>query len=174
MKGKILMVIAPEGFRDEELFEPMAVFENNGYKVDIVSTKKGLCTGMLGAKVEVNKTIDEVDPKDYKAIVIVGGVGSPKYLWHNEKLINLVKEFYRENKTVAAICLSPVVLAEAGILKDKEATVFPAKEALEEFKKYGVKYINKGVVRVGKIVTAKSPEYARVFGYEVLKTLENS
>ncbi|WP_456420032.1 DJ-1/PfpI/YhbO family deglycase/protease, partial [Methanocaldococcus infernus] len=131
MKGKILMVIAPENFRDEELFEPMAVFENNGYAVDIASTKKGVCKGMLGAEVKVNLTIDEVDPKNYVAIVIVGGTGSPKYLWHNEKLINLVKEFYEENKTVAAICLSPVVLAEAGILKGKEATVFPAKEALE-------------------------------------------
>lgn len=172
MKGKILMVIAPKDFRDEELFEPMNIFENHGYKVDVASTRKGECVGMLGHKIYVNLTIDEVNPNDYVALVIPGGIGSKEYLWNNKKLLELVREFYEENKTVAAICLSPVVLAEAGILKGKKATVFPDKEAIEELKKYGAIYVDKGVVRDGKIVTAKSPEYARLFGLEVLKTIE--
>lgn len=53
--AKVLMVIAPKDFRDEELFEPMAVFESNGLKVDVVSTTKGECVGMLGNKITVEK-----------------------------------------------------------------------------------------------------------------------
>ncbi|XRO75775.1 type 1 glutamine amidotransferase [Methanocaldococcus sp. 28A] len=170
---KVLMVIAPKDFRDEELFEPMAVFESNGLKVDVVSTKKGECVGMLGHKITVNKTIYDVNPDEYDAIVIVGGIGSKEYLWNNTKLIELVREFYNKNKVVAAICLSPVVLARAGILKGKKATVFPAPEAIEELKKAGAIYVDKGVVVDGNVITAKSPDYARLFGLEVLKALEN-
>ncbi|XRO76750.1 DJ-1/PfpI/YhbO family deglycase/protease [Methanocaldococcus sp. 10A] len=170
---KVLMVIAPKDFRDEELFEPMAVFESNGLKVDVVSTTKRECVGMLGHKITVNKTIYDVNPDEYDAIVIVGGIGSKEYLWNNTKLIELVREFYNKNKVVSAICLSPVVLARAGILKDKKATVFPAPEAIEELKKAGAIYEDKGVVVDGNVVTAKSPDYARLFGLEVLKALEN-
>ncbi|NPA62351.1 MAG: DJ-1/PfpI/YhbO family deglycase/protease [Methanococci archaeon] len=171
---KVLMVIAPKDFRDEELFEPMAVFEANGLKVDVVSTKKGTCIGMLGNKITVNKTINEVNPNEYVAIVIAGGIGSKEYLWNNTELLSLVKKFYEDHKVVAAICLSPVVLARAGILKGKKATVFPTPEAIEELKKYGAIYENKGVVVDGNIITAQSPEYARVFGLEVLKVIENN
>ncbi|ENN96522.1 Pfpi family intracellular protease [Methanocaldococcus villosus KIN24-T80] len=170
-KGKILMVIAPKDFRDEELFIPMEVFKEHGYGVDVVSTQKGTCVGMLGGKIEVDKTIYEINPNDYIAIVIPGGIGSKEYLWNNEKLLELVREFYRENKTVAAICLSPVVLARAGVLKDKKATVFPTKEAIEELKKYGAEYVDEGVVIDGKIVTGKSPEYAKDFALAIIKTL---
>jgi len=170
--AKVLMVIAPKDFRDEELFEPMAVFESNGLEVDVVSTTKGECVGMLGNKITVEKTIYDVSPDDYVAIVIVGGIGSKEYLWNNTKLIELVKEFYSQNKVVSAICLSPVVLAKAGILKNKKATVYPAPEAIEELKKAGAIYEDRGVVVDGNVVTAKSPDYARVFGLEVLKAIE--
>ncbi|ACV25217.1 DJ-1/PfpI/YhbO family deglycase/protease [Methanocaldococcus fervens] len=171
---KVLMVIAPKDFRDEELFEPMAVFESNGFKVDVVSTTKGECVGMLGNKINVEKTIYDVNPDEYVAIVIVGGVGSKEYLWNNTKLIELVKEFYNKDKVVSAICLSPVVLAKAGVLEGKKATVYPAKEAIEELKKAGAIYEDRRVVVDGNVVTAKSPDYARLFGLEVLKAIEKS
>jgi protease I len=171
---KVLMVIAPKDFRDEELFEPMAVFESKGLGVDVVSTQKGECVGMLGNKITVDKTIYDVDANDYVAIVIVGGIGSKQYLWDNEKLLELVKEFYNQNKVVSAICLSPVVLARAGVLNGKKATVYPASEAIEELKKAGAIYEDKGVVVDGNVITAKSPDYARLFGLEVFKAIENA
>ncbi len=39
-KGKILMIIAPKDFRDEELSVPEEIFEKNGYRVYIASTEK--------------------------------------------------------------------------------------------------------------------------------------
>jgi protease I len=47
---KVLIVIAPEKFRDEELAEPVAALKATGIGYDIASTRRGTCTGMLGAK----------------------------------------------------------------------------------------------------------------------------
>ena len=160
---KILMVIAPKNFRDEELSIPKQYFESIGATVRVASVSKNEATGMLGARVKPDLALSEVDIKKYDALVIVGGVGSKEYLWSNDELLTLVKEAYDNNKIVAAICLSPVVLARAGILKGKEATVFPSNDAVEELKKAGVKYVDKPVVISGKIITARDPKAAKEF-----------
>ena len=83
----------------------------------------------------------------------------------------MVRAAYDNYKTVAAICLSPVVLARAGILRDKECTAFIT--AKEELIKNGGKYQDKGVVVSGNIVTAKGPEYATEFAIAVADVMMN-
>jgi protease I len=75
------------------------------------------------------------------------------------------------NKVVAAICLSPVVLARAGILKGKDATVFPSNDAVEELKNAGVKYVDKPVVISGKIITARDPKAAEEFAKTIAEEI---
>ena len=48
---KILMIIAHQNFRDEELLIPKKLFENEGYEVIIASTSLEPAKGMLGAVV---------------------------------------------------------------------------------------------------------------------------
>jgi len=167
----ILMVIAPKDFRDEELFEPKKIFEEKGAKVSLASTVLNEVKGMLGGTAKPQLRISEAKAEDYDAIVIVGGIGSKEYLWGDKELSNLVKQAYREGKLVAAICLSPVVLARAGILKGKQATVFPAPEAVEELKRNGADYVNQKVVVSGKIITARDTKSARDFALAIAEHL---
>ena len=132
---KILMVIAQQDFRDEELFKPKAVFEGAGASVFVAAPRKETAMGMLGGEVQPDFAISDVNASEFDAVVVVGGSGSPKYLWDDTQLRNLVRDAYAGGKVVAAICLSPVVLARAGILKGKSATVFPSTDAIAELKK---------------------------------------
>jgi protease I len=166
------MVIAPEKFRDEELFEPLQVFQSKNIGTQVVSLTTGQHTGVLGKRITTTKTLDEVKTSDFDAIVIVGGSGSRKYLWNNNKLIDLLKEFNNEGKITAAICISPAILAQAGLLKNKKATVFLDDEAILELQKNGAIYIDENVIIDGKVVTGKNPESAREFGNAILKLLE--
>ena len=134
---KILMVIAQQDFRDEELFKPKEVFEGAGASVFVAAPRNETATGMRGGKVQPDFAISDVNASEFDAVVVVGGSGSPKYLWDDTQLRNLVKDAYADGKVVAAICLSPVVLARAGILKGKSATVFPSSDAVAELKKGG-------------------------------------
>ncbi len=172
MKKYILMVIAPESFRDEEFFEPKEVFEKNGYEVVVASTKEGAAKGSQGGTFDVEFTLDRAKSERYDAIVISGGGGSRDYLWDNKTLHKILNDFNKENKTIAAICISPVVLAKAGLLKDKKCTVFNDPVSIEIIKKAGGKLdIKKEVVRDGNIVTANGPKASTAFGEEVIKTV---
>jgi protease I len=168
---KILIAIAPEKFRDEELAGPADALTEAGIGFEIASTHRGTCMGMLGAKVTAALSFEEVDPTPYHGIVIVGGVGSPVYLWNEPILIGLAKYFFGTGKLVAAICLSPVVLAHAGMLRGKQATYYDTPASRMEMKKGGAILVERPVVTDGLVITANGPPASREFGAAIVHTL---
>jgi len=168
---KVLIAIAPEKFRDEELAEPVAALQKAGIGFDIVSTRRGPCTGMLGAKAVATLSFEEVDPKPYDGIIIIGGTGSQTYLWEDELLPILVKYLRDSGKVVAAICLAPVILARAGVLKGKKATHFDNPTVFREMKGGGAIVVNQPVVTDSRIITANGPAASREFADAVVKAL---
>ena len=171
---KILMVIAPNKFRDEEFTHPKEIFIKEGASVTIASTSMVEAKGMFGARAYVDLLISNANYNDYDAVVVVGGLGSPEYLWDDIGLRNLIINASKSGKAVAAICLSGVVLARAGILKGLEATIFKTSESLNEYSKHGVRYVPKNVVKSGKIITADGPSAARNFGNAIADVLAGS
>lgn len=168
---KVLIIIAPEKFRDEEFTVPAAVLQKAGIGYDIASTRSGSCAGMLGTKINVTLSFEEVDSKSYDGILIVGGGGAQSYLWEHEVLGEMVKYFHASAKVVAAICLAPVVLARAGILKGKKATFFNSPISLGEMKAGGAVLVDKAVVSDSRIITANGPAAATEFAETFIRTL---
>ena len=115
--------------------------------------------------------ISNVNHNDYDAVVVVGGAGSPVYLWDNTDLHKLIVNMNKSGKVTAAICLSGVVLARAGILKGVDATVYRTEDSMNEYIKSDVYYVSKSVVESGKIITADGPSAARDFGYAVVNAV---
>lgn len=169
---KLLIVVAPEKYRDEELAVPVAAFQKAGIAFDIASTRRGSCMGMLGGKTTATLTFEEVDPSLYGALVIIGGGGSQLYLWNDALLKNLVQSFHASQKVVAAICLAPVVLARAGILKGIKATYFESPDSVREMKAGGAVPVSKPVVVDGRIITANGPAAAQEFAGAIISALK--
>jgi protease I len=168
---KILIAVAPEKFRDEELAVPVAAFRKAGIAFDIASTRRGPCTGMLGAKTTATLTFEEIDPKKYGGLVIIGGAGSQIHLWGDNLLLQMVKYFHESRKIVAAICLAPIILARAGALKGKKATYFDSPVSFREMKGGGAVLVNQPVVVDGRIITANGPAASQEFADAILRTI---
>lgn len=170
----VLFVIAPERFRDEELLEPRGAVERGGHRVTTVSTRPGTAVGACGARETVARSVTDAARDALDLIVIVGGAGSPDHLWSHEPLLHAVRRHFLAGAPIAAICLSSVVLARAGILAGRRATVFPSPRALLELRRGGAIYVGEPVVRDGTIVTASGPEAASAFGTALVSLLESS
>jgi protease I len=164
MSKRFLLIIAPEQFNDKELEETRSAVESAGHLVHIASTKTGEAQGMHGMFENVDVHLDHCSSHDYDALVIIGGYGSVGYLWESTPLHDLVKAFYAEGKLVSAICVSPAVLAKAGILAGKEVTVWSMPETHDALKAGGAKLSDKSVVMDGSIITANSPDASVAFG----------
>ena len=177
LKGKkLLMMIAPEKFRDEEYEIPFALLSEQGAKITTASTKKGIAQGMFGKKATVDTTFDEINAKDFDAIIYVGGQGTPT-VRSNAKAVELAQTFFAQKKVVAAICWAPTILAKAGILQNKKATVWLGDD--DEYKKktsqvlndLGGQFVAQDVVVDGNIVTGNGPEAAKNFAQALIKVL---
>ncbi|MFN8488929.1 MAG: DJ-1/PfpI family protein [Caldilineaceae bacterium] len=166
--AKILMIIAPERFRDEELFVTKAELEEAGHETVIVSSVKGLCPGSRGGFATAILTLAEVQTEDYDAVVFVGG-GGAKHYFANEEALRIAKEMDKDRKVVAAICLAPVILANAGILKGKEATV--AGTEAKTLERQGARYTGPGVTVDGNLVTGNAPKQSKLFGQKINELL---
>ena len=165
---RILMVVAQRDFRDEEYQEPKEVFQEYGSKVVTCSERKGEAIGKLGLKTWASTSLDEVSPRDYEAIVFVGGEGSSDY-FHNQEALNLAREGFEAGKVIGAICIAPSILANAGILQGKKATSFSSQR--ENLESHGAIYTGIAVEVDGKIVTADGPIAAQAFGEKIVELL---
>jgi protease I len=165
--AKIALIIA-NGFRDEELFFTKQELEKAGHETIIAGNKKGTATGMLGGKAEIALELKQVKTSDFNAIVFVGGSGSEIY-FKDATALKLAKEFSKEGKIVAAICIAPMILANAGLLNGKKATCFPSEAG--NLKAKGANCTGKTVEIDGKIITAAGPQAAREFGKKIVEQL---
>jgi len=169
---EIVLVAAPEGFRDEELFIPEDVFSDAGAFVLTASTTKKPIYGSQGGSTDPDVHIEDIKVDSLNALVIAGGQGARKYLWQNEALLRKVREANEKGKVIGAICISGAIPALAGIMNGKRGTVYPDPEALDVLRNSGEAYVNEGVVVDGNVVTGAGPMYAREFAEAILALLQ--
>ncbi|MBW2980723.1 DJ-1/PfpI family protein [Candidatus Woesearchaeota archaeon] len=165
---KALMIIAQNNFRDEELTEPKAVLEGAGIEVQVASITTNTAKGMLGMEVTPDLAVKDANVDDYDAIVVIGGAGSPELANHKE-VLDLLVDAESKGKIIGSICMGPTVLAKAGILKGRKATVFSS--GADDVKAGGAVYINQDVVVDGKLVTAVGPAAAKAFGTKLVEVM---
>lgn len=166
---KVLMVIAPIDFRDEEFLKPKDVFEKSGFEVMVASKGVKEAKGVLGAKVEVEIDLSQVDIAQFEALVFVGGPGSSVY-FNDQTALALAQAAVEQGKVVGAICIAPSILANAGVLKDRKATAWASEQG--NLESQGAVYTGAKVEIDGRIVTAKGPEAAVEFGEKIVELLE--
>ncbi len=166
---RAVMVIAPSDFRDEELFQTKEVLETAGVEVKIASSATGEITGSRGGKATPDIALSEVNAADYDAVVFVGGGGASAY-FNDATAQNLAKDAASKGRVVAAICIAPSILANAGLLEGKRATAFSSEQSNLETK--GATYTGEAVTVDGKIITADGPAAARDFGAAIVNAIK--
>lgn len=159
--AKIALIIAPETFRDEELFEPLEELTEIGHTCDVVSTHLGECVGKLGGVATATRKIADVSVQDYDAIAFIGGGGCRVYFDHPEAE-RIIQETQLQKMPLGAICLAPMILARAGRLNGLNVTVTESEK--DQIGSYGATYVGPGVVMDDLVVTANGPIAARSFG----------
>ncbi|PIV68722.1 MAG: hypothetical protein COY38_04055 [Candidatus Aenigmarchaeota archaeon CG_4_10_14_0_8_um_filter_37_24] len=164
---KVLFLIAQANFNDIEFNVAKKVLEEKSIQVTVSSITTDEAVSMGGIKVKPDKKLREINPNDYDAFVIIGGSGSPKLLDYPE-VIDTAKKFNQQNKILAAICLAPMILAKAGLLKGVLSTVFPADFAVGVLKQEGATYLKEHVIEDDNIITADGPQSAEEFANKII------
>jgi len=169
---KILLIIAFEGFQPVEYSEPKRVLESGGVEVVTASNKKGKAiSAYTNLEVNIDLSLDEIVVEDYDGLFLIGGPFAMGNL-DSEEVYKIMSDVKENGLLWGAICISPRILANANLLKDKKVTGWNGDEDLQEILEgVGAKYIEKGVVVDGKLITADGPSSAEEFGEKILENL---
>jgi len=189
---KIVIILAFRDFRDVEYFVPKEILETAGAEIKTASnsesaksadewgeedlsssTKMGRAIGADGGEVEIDLLVKDLNPANFDAIVFIGGPGCLENL-DNYNSYRIARETVSQNKVLASICISPVILAKAGVLEGKKATVWSSpldRGPVKILKENGAIYQDEMVVVDGKIITGNGPGAAEEFGKAIVEVL---
>jgi len=165
---RAVLIVASENFRDEELFETKRVLDAAAVQTTIASTKTGFIRGMLGNIAETGILVNQLRVDDYDAIVFIGGSGAAEY-FENPVALNIAREAASKGKILAAICIAPTVLANAGVLKGVRSTAFLSER--EKLVQGGAIYTGAPVERDRFIITGSGPAASVQFGRAIADAL---
>lgn len=165
---RVVMIVAQQGFRDEEFAIPHERLTRAGVTVTVAASQRGTAKGALGASISVSTPLREVRIGDADGVIFVGGAGAQVY-FNDPSAHALAREAAESGKILAAICIAPATLANAGVLNGKKAACFPSVEPI--LKEGGANLSRQPVVRDGNIITANGPAAAPEFAQAILDAL---
>jgi 4-methyl-5(b-hydroxyethyl)-thiazole monophosphate biosynthesis len=160
-----VLVPLAEGFEEIEAMTIVDVLRRADIKVTTAGLPGTIVESSRKVKVLADTKIDDVKEKDYCAIVLPGG--SPGYtnLARSKKILQIIDDFFKEKKLVAAICGAPFVLAQAGILTNVKATIYPGME------RHLPKPRPERIVVDGNVITSQGPGTAMDFSLKIVEYL---
>lgn len=171
LSGKRVAILVADGFEQVEMTKPRAALQDAGAETQIVSVKSGQIQGMhhadKGDKFDVDVTLDDVRPNDFDALLIPGGLMNPDTLRSTPEALDFTRHFFDEGKPVAAICHAPWVLIDAGVLRGRRVTSWPAIKT--DVRNAGATWVDEEVVVDNGLVTSRKPDDIPAFNKKMIE-----
>jgi len=165
-------ILVEDNYQVLEVWYPYLCLRGEGIETLLVGTgRKKEYKSKEGYPAVEELSIKKARADDFSGVVIPGGY-APDILRRYKEVNNFVREMYKKNRLVAAICHGGWVLVSAGIVQDKNVTGFYAIK--DDLVNAGGKFIDKEVVVDGNLVTSRQPYDLPPFCREILRKIKKS
>ena len=131
LTGKtVAFITAIEGVEQAELIGPWEAVEEAGGIPVLIAPSAGRVQAFHHLDptdaFAVDKVTGEVSVDEFDALVLPGGVANADQLRLDEAAVNLVRQFFRSGRPVAAICHAPWAIIEAEQAQGRTMTSWPS------------------------------------------------
>jgi protease I len=171
-----VLIVATNGFEEWELFGPLEILRKRGAEVVLASLSRDPIEATVhdepGKSITPDITVDQANADDFDALILPGGVRNPDTLRIHGNVIDLIRDFDRQGKPIAAICHGPWLLVEADLLRNRTATSWPSIRT--DLRNAGAKVVDEAAVTDGNIVTSRKPDDVEAFTGALIDLVENA
>ncbi|GEQ32377.1 type 1 glutamine amidotransferase domain-containing protein [Marinilactibacillus psychrotolerans] len=170
--GKKVATVITKLFEDVEFTSPKEELEKAGHKVVTIGFNAGeTVEGKKGkASVTIDKSIDDVSPEDFDALLIPGGF-SPDQLRKDERFLNFTRSFSNNKKPIFSICHGPQLLINAEVVKGKDIT--SVSQVAIDLKNAGANFHDKEVVIDDSgLISSRTPDDLPAFNEAMVNALQ--
>jgi protease I len=173
LSNKTIAILTEEGFEQVELTSPLEALKEAGATVHVISPEGGEIKAWdqtnWGITITADKKLEDVNPDDYDALVLPGGVLNPDKLRQHKDAVAFVSAFLDEGKPVAAICHGPQTLIETGMISGRTMTSYPSLKT--DLKNAGVNWVDEEVVADKGLVTSRTPADLPAFNKKMIEEI---
>ena len=163
---KTIFVFLADGFEEIEALAPVDILRRAGLSVKTVSAMdEQVVAGAHGVPVLADVMFDEINAEDAEMILLPGGLPGATNLDAHQGLSQMILDFAKEEKPLAAICAAPLVFGNRGLLEGKKATCYPGFETYLK----GAQYTAALVEKDGNFITGKGPGAAMEFAFAIVE-----
>lgn len=180
MSKKALFITSNVGIEHDELIKPLEFLQSKGIEViHAAEEQKEVHTVKNGKESATSyipqTTLAKVSAQDYDILVIPGGTINADVLRLNQDAHRIIQYFTDNAKPIAAICHAPLVLINAGRIKDKNLTSY--KSIKLDLENAGGNWVDKEVHRCNAhnwpLITSRCPDDIPAFNDAILKELNS-
>lgn len=169
MNDKPVVVLVAPGFEEVELTAPVDILRRLGIKVVLAGVQGRMVEGAHGLTLQADMLLVDVDPQDYRGVILPGGKASWT-LRETPAVLALVRDMHSAGKLVAAICAAPIALEAAGVLSGRRITCYPAEDVRRDIAT-AHSICEEPAVTDGHIITGRGPGAAMEFGFALAEYL---
>jgi protease I len=171
LKQKKLLIIAAEGFQQEEFFEPLEYMREQGATVHVASMKTEPISSSSEEKrsYRPDLTFKDVNVAEYDGLIIPGGLQNPDTLRQQDDAVALVRSFAEHGKTIGAICHGPWLLVEADIVQGREITSYASIKT--DIRNAGGRWVDSETATDNGIVTSRTPADIPAFNRKLVEEI---
>ena len=179
MNKKVLLFLA-QGFEEYEagVFTDVMGWSRvlGTEPIDMITT--GLrpeirCKWNFNVRPEIE--FDKINTKDYAALAIPGGFEDAGFYEDvfDERFLNLIREFNKDGKIIAAVCAAALPVGKSGVLEGRDATTWDLSEGTrrKQLASYGANVLDKHIVIDKNIITSTGPATGLDVSFKLLEML---
>ncbi len=159
---EFLMPLA-DGFEEIEATTTIDILRRGGVNVTTAGLQGTIVRGTRGVKLIADMKMDDVNFDRFDGLILVGGDPGWKNLSMSRRVMDAIQKYNGSKKTLAAICAAPCILAKAGVLAEKRATIYPGME--RELPRPR----SEKVIVDGHVITSQGPGTAVDFALKILE-----
>jgi protease I len=167
-----------DGFEQSEFDEPVSALRQLGARVDVLGQNmeqltKGISAldGLSpGRHIRPDQLVNLVSPEDYDALLIPGGAISVDFMRCSRMHLGFARSFFAAGKPVGAICHAPWLLADAGVLRGRTLTSWPAIQ--KDLERAGAIWKDCSVHEDGNLITCRGTEGMSAFIRAFVRALD--
>jgi protease I len=127
---RVAFLTSNEGVEQAELTAPWQAVMDAGGMPELIAPKGGEVQAFnhfdKGDTFTVHRTVNDIDHREYDALVIPGGVANSDLLRMSTPAVSFVQRFFEARKPTAVICHGPWILVEADLVRGRTLTSWPS------------------------------------------------
>ncbi len=167
----VAFLTAQEGVEEVELTDPWKAVQEAGATPQLIAPESGEVQAFnhldKGSTYPVDQILEHVDPDDYDALVLPGGVANPDQLRTDERAIKFVRRIFSAGKPVGVICHGPWTLVEADLVRDRKLAAWPSLKT--DIRNAGGEWVDEEVVVDEGLVSSRKPEDLPAFCTKIVE-----